>query len=81
MQESDLYHTLTDIFMDVFDVDDLDLTPQTTAQDIEGWDSMSNIQMLVAVERALKIRFTTVEVSGNRNVGEFVQMILSKLNG
>ncbi|MEG3637904.1 acyl carrier protein [Magnetococcus sp. PR-3] len=80
MKEDEIYEMLTEVFVDVFDLDELDLSPQTSAQDIEEWDSMSNIQMLVAVERALNIRFSTVEVSGNRNVGEFVQMILSKLN-
>lgn len=80
MTEKELYGVLSEIFIDVFDLDDVELNPDTTATNINEWDSLSNIQLLLAVEKRFNFRFSSFEVSGNRNVGEFVKMILSKLN-
>jgi acyl carrier protein len=63
---------------DVFDVDDLEVTPATTAEDIEEWDSLSHIRLVVAIERRFKIRFKNAEIVGLQNVGELVEAIDGK---
>jgi acyl carrier protein len=80
MNESDLYEILNEIFTDVFDLDELTLSGSTVADDIESWDSLSNVHMLIAVERKLNLRFSSFEISGSRNIGEFVALILQKLS-
>ena len=67
-----------EIMQDVFDLDDLVITPETTAEDVEEWDSLSHIRLVVAIERRFKIRFKTSEISGLQNVGELVSVIDAK---
>ncbi len=67
-----------EIMQDVFDVDDLEVTPATTAEDIEEWDSLSHIRLVVAIERRFKIRFKNAEIVGLQNVGELVEAIDGK---
>jgi acyl carrier protein len=50
-----------------------------TAQDVEGWDSLNHINLIVAIERALQVRFTTREVGKLANVGELVALVKAKL--
>ena len=60
---------------DVFDLDDLTISPETTADDIEEWDSLSHIRLIVAIERRMKIKFSNAEVERLKNVGELVELI------
>jgi acyl carrier protein len=60
---------------DVFDLDDLSVTSATTAEDIEEWDSLSHIRLVVAIERKFKIKFKTAEIEGLKNVGDLVDLI------
>jgi acyl carrier protein len=60
---------------DVFDLDDLAISPETTADDIEEWDSLSHIRLIVAIERRMKIKFSNAEVERLKNVGELVELI------
>ena len=69
---------VNDIFKDVLDNDQLVIKGSSTADDIEEWDSLSHIQLIVAVEKHFKIRFTTPEINNFRNVGEMCQGILTK---
>jgi acyl carrier protein len=71
---------LTEIFRDVFDDESLVLTDAMTANDVEGWDSLSHINLIVAIEKAFKIRFTTAEVTNLKNVGELSALIQRKSN-
>ena len=75
MDISAIYARLTPIFRDVFDDDAITPHPGMTAAEVPAWDSLSNIRMVVAVEQAFKIQFTTGEVAGLKNVGEFVAVI------
>lgn len=68
-----------EIFRDVLDNEDINLTPSTTADDIEEWDSLSHIQLIVALEKHFKIRFSTNEITSYKNVGEMVEGIQKKL--
>jgi acyl carrier protein len=67
------------VMEDVFDVDDLALSPETTADDIDEWDSLSHIRLVVALERRFKIKFRNDELKGLMNVGDLVKVIDAKL--
>lgn len=78
MEHNDIYERLLPIFVEVFDDDTIELTPLMTAADVPAWDSLSNIRLVVAVEEEFGIQFTTGEVAGLQNVGEFVSVIQSR---
>ncbi len=69
---------LTEVFQDVFDDDDIVLTDATSAKDIEDWDSLEHINLIAAVERAFRMRFTVREVSGMKNVGEMLDILMER---
>lgn len=78
MQNEDIWERLTKVFRTVFADEEVVLRERTTAQDIPGWDSLSNIQLMVAVEKAFGIRFRTGELTGLANVGELVEVIAKR---
>lgn len=69
---------LTEVFRDVFDDEDLEINDNTTADDIEAWDSLEHISLVSAVEKAFKMRFTMKEVSGMKNVGEMISILCER---
>ena len=69
---------LTRVFRDTFDDQALVLRPDMTASDVENWDSLTHIDLIVAIEREFRIRFTTGEVAGLKNVGELESLISKK---
>jgi acyl carrier protein len=79
MQKSQIYKELDAIFCDLFDDDGITLKPQTNAEDIEGWDSLAHINLMVAVESRFKIKFKTAEIESLHNVGHLVDVIAAKL--
>ena len=70
---------LQEVFQDVFDDDEIEIADDTTADDIEAWDSLTHVQLIVAVEKAFGVKFSTVEVMKLKNVGEFIALIDKKL--
>jgi acyl carrier protein len=78
MDTATVYERLTEIFQDVFDDDSLVLTPDLTAQDVDGWDSIAHIRLALTVEKAFGIKFSAGEVGKLKNVGEFASLIQSK---
>jgi acyl carrier protein len=78
MQSDEIYQQLSGIFADVFDDDAIVLKPAMTADDVDGWDSLTHIRLIISVEKAFKIKFSTAEVGKLKNVGEFVDLIASK---
>ena len=78
MERQAVYDKLTSVFRDVFDEDDLVLRPETTADDVEGWDSLTHIRLVLAVSKAFGLKFSASEVGGFKNVGEFVDVIAAK---
>jgi acyl carrier protein len=71
----DIYNKLNEVFRDVFDNDKITVTAETTANDIDEWDSLSHISLIDAVENEFKVRFKMGEVSGMKNVGEMADII------
>ena len=78
MDEASILAELTEIFREVFDNDSLILTAETSAEDVEGWDSMNHITIVVESERRFNVKFRTTEIEGLKNVGEFVALIEAK---
>lgn len=74
----DLMSRLTAIFQDVFDDPGLALTDTTTARDVTGWDSLSTINLVFAIEREFHIKFALGEVQEMKNVGEMMRVIRKK---
>lgn len=64
------------IFRDVFDDDELVIETKTTANDIDGWDSLTHIRLVISIEKAFDLRFTAAEISDLENVGEMVELIV-----
>ena len=79
MKRIEIFEKLNEIFIDVLDLDECKLTDDTSANDIEEWDSLSHIQLIVAIEKAFKIKFTSLEIMKWKNVGEMVNSILEKV--
>ncbi len=70
---------LNGIFRTVFDNDEINIRPETTAGDVDGWDSLSHVNLILAVEKGFGIRFTQRELLTFKNVGDLLQSIDSKL--
>ncbi len=79
MNKSEILKEVNEIFVDVLEADGLVLTESTAAGDVENWDSLSHIQLVVSIEKHFKIRFTSKEIQGWKNIGELVDSIESKL--
>ncbi len=78
MEELAVYEKLTTVFRDVFDEDNLVLTPEMAADDVDGWDSLSHIRLVLAVSKAFGLKFSASEVGSLKNVGEFAALIRTK---
>lgn len=78
MERKEIFEKLNEIFCDVLDLDEVELTDATCADDIEEWDSLSHIQLIVAIEKACGIKFSSLEIMKWKNVGEMVDSIMSK---
>lgn len=72
-----IYEKLNEVFQDVFDDDTITVNAQTTADDIEDWDSLEHINLVSAVEKEFGMKFTMAQVVGMKNVGEMVDVILA----
>jgi acyl carrier protein len=80
MQQQEIYAQLTTIFHDVFDDDTLVLTRELTAASVPEWDSFNHINLIVAVESRMKIKFQTAELESMNTVGHLVDLIEKKLS-
>ncbi len=78
---SDLRERLQDVFRDVFHDAELELRDELTAADVEGWDSLAHIDLIIAVERKFKIRFATAEISNTKEAGNDVGSFLRLIEG
>ena len=75
----EIYERLNGVFRNVFDDDSITVNEDTTADDIEDWDSLNHITLVDAVESEFGVRFTMGEVSGMKNVGEMAKIISERM--
>lgn len=80
MTKEMIYEKLNTVFQDVFDDDSITVNAQTTADDIEDWDSLEHINLVSAVEKEFGVKFTMAQVVGMKNVGEMVDVILAAIS-
>lgn len=78
MDTNEIYSRLNRVFQDVFDDDTITVTPATTADDIEDWDSLEHITLISAVEKEFKVKFKMGEISSMKNVGEMADIIAAR---
>ena len=79
MTDPELYDALNQVFRQVLEDDTLVLTPETTADDVEGWDSMNHIFIVVELEKRFGVKFQAAEMEELKNVGELVTLVKQKL--
>ena len=79
MDNKEILGQVQDIFQDILDNDAIVLTDHTTANDVDNWDSLTHIQLVVSIEKHFKIKFTSKEILSWKNVGEMIDDIKAKL--
>ena len=78
MEEQQIYARLEGIFQDVFDEDSIKVTAELSAKDVDGWDSLAHIRLVLTVERAFKVKFSTSEIGKLERVGDLVALIKAR---
>ncbi|RKJ40042.1 acyl carrier protein [Acutalibacter sp. 1XD8-33] len=78
MDTREVFTRLNRVFQEVFDDDSIRVGPQTTADDIEDWDSLEHITLISAVEREFRMKFKMGEISSMKNVGEMAQIVMER---
>lgn len=78
MERNDVLKQIAEILEDVTDNDAVAITESSTADEVDGWDSLSHIQLVVAIEKHFRIKFTASEIQKWKNVGEMIDSILAK---
>ena len=73
----ELLAKVTEVIQDQLDLDTLVLTPQSQASDVEGWDSLAHVRIMIALEQAFGVRFTTNQITSTENVGQLLDMLQS----
>lgn len=81
MSAEQTLHRVRDLMLDVFDLDDLEITPATTAADVDEWDSLHHIRLIIAIEKNFKIKFKNSEVETLKNVGDLIALVDAKTAG
>lgn len=79
MSREEVFEKLNEVFRDVFDDEEIEVKDATTANDIEDWDSLEHINLIVAIENKFNVKFKMNEVTGLKNVGEMVDIILGRI--
>ncbi|MCI9224275.1 MULTISPECIES: acyl carrier protein [unclassified Acutalibacter] len=79
MDARDVFARLDRVFQDVFDDSSIRVNPETTADDIEDWDSLEHITLISAVEREFRMKFKMGEISSMKNVGEMARIVMERM--
>ena len=81
MTREEVFEKINEVFRDVFEDDDITVNDDTTAADIEDWDSLEHINLMNAIEQEFGIKFTMGEIVAMKNVGEMANSIMGKIEG
>ena len=76
----EIYSTLSAVFQKLFEDDSIQVTAVTTANDVDGWDSLSHSLLILSIEKRFKIIFTQKEIFGFKNVGDMAKCIFRKIS-
>ena len=79
MTREEIFENLNEVFRDVFDDEEIIVDENTTSNDIEDWDSLEHINLIVAVEKKFGMKFSMGEVTSMKNVGEMADIISSRI--
>ena len=79
MEPEVILKKVNEVFIDILDDDKIVLSPLTSADDVEGWDSLTHIQLVVAIEKHFKIRFSSLEIQSWKNIGDMISCIEARL--
>jgi acyl carrier protein len=79
MTQDQILQKLTEIFHDVFMRDDIVLTPELTAKDVEDWDSFKQVEIIIATQEAFAVKLSTRDIDGLQRVGDLVRLVSEKL--
>lgn len=79
MTNEEILQTVTTIIREVLELPDLQVSNSTSAEEIDEWDSMTHIQLIMAVEGQFKVRFALGELQSLKNVGDMIDLIQKKL--
>ncbi|MEN8220295.1 MAG: acyl carrier protein [Pseudomonadota bacterium] len=80
MTNAEIMPKVQNIFRDVLDNEELEIGAESNANNVEDWDSLAHINLVVAIEKEFKISFALGEIDSLKNVGEFVDLIKQKIN-
>jgi acyl carrier protein len=78
--DNEILAKLTLIFQDILDDDDLKLSPETTARDVENWDSLNHVRLMLTVEKTFGVKFSAAEIGRLKNVGGLVTLLQGRLS-
>ena len=76
--ETQVYARLETIFRNVFDDETMTLNPLLSAKDVEGWDSVTHVRLMLTVEKAFEVRFSALEMGNLKNLGDLVALIQTR---
>lgn len=77
--DQEILAKLDEIIADQLDLDDVKLSASMVSADVEGWDSLAHVRIMIAVEQAFGVRFSAAQIAGIANVGELIERIRTKL--
>ena len=80
METGEIYEKLNTVFEDVFDDDSIVVRPELSADDVDSWDSLTHIRLILTVEKVFKVKFSASEIGKLKNVGGLADLIRSKAN-
>jgi acyl carrier protein len=78
MIANDSWKDLTAVFRNVFAREDMILSPELTANEVPGWDSLTHLRLIMTVEQAFRVRFSAAEIGGVENVGDLMSLLQRK---
>lgn len=78
MTNADVYDAITEIFRDVLFRDDVDLKPEYSQDDVEGWDSQSQVEILISLEERFGIRFSSQEIDKIKTIADIASLVSTK---